>query len=170
MIATVLGNVFTLIATCFTFLTSVRTKKRDMIISDVGTAFFYTIADLILKGYSGVVQNVVGLIRNIVALFLPGNKYINWTLIACGVIFGVYFNNLGFVGLLPVAACCYYSICILDDNPDGKRLKIALIIQALCYTVYSAVLLNIVGVITNLITAVSGTVSLVRTYKTTNNN
>ncbi len=170
MLATVLGNVFSLIATCFTFLTSVRTKKRDMIISDVGTAFFYTIADLVLKGYSGVVQNIVGLIRDIVALFLPGNKYIGWILIGCGIGFGVYFNNLGWVGLLPVAACCFYSICILNNNPDGKRLKIALIIQALSYAVYSAVLLNIVGVITNLATAITAAVSFIRTYKTSGNN
>ena len=71
-----------------------------MIVCDIGSASFYTIADLILKGYSGVVQNAVGIFRNLAALYLPDKKYISWFLVVAAVVLGIYFNNRGLFGII----------------------------------------------------------------------
>lgn len=145
MLNVILGNIFSLIANVFATLNGTRKKKRDMIICDMGAAFCFTISDLVLKGYSGAVQNIVGILRNIVALFMPDNKAIGWTLVAAGVIFGIMFNNKGILGLLPVVSCFYYSICVINKKTTARQLKFAFIINTISFSIYCFIIQNYVG-------------------------
>lgn len=149
MLAIIIGNILSIIAIGFTYMNGQKKEKRDMLMYDIGAAGCFTLADLVLKGYSGVVQNLVGVFRNIVAIFMPKDKYIGWILVACGVIFGVWFNNHGFIGLLPVATSFWYSINVVDKNASGRKLKMALILNNFAYALYSAVLFNVVGFVSD---------------------
>lgn len=149
MTAVIIGNVLTIIAIFFTYLNGTRKNKRDMIICDMGAAVGFTVADLVLKGYSGVVQNLVATIRNIVVLFFPKDKYIKWVLLVCGVVFGILFNNLGLVGLLPVVSAFWYSFCVINTNISARTLKFALVLNSISFAVYSIVILNFVGIVSN---------------------
>lgn len=162
MIEIIIGNILSLVATGFSILNGTRKTRKDMLLCDMGSALSFTLCDWVLKGYSGVVQNLVGLVRDIVALFVENNKVIGWILMACGVIFGVYFNNHGIIGLLPVATCFYYSICVLNPSTTAKQLKFALILNSLSFAIYSAVLWNVVGVITNSIVITTTTMSYLK--------
>ncbi len=162
MINIVIGNILSLVATCFTIANGTRKNKRDMLMCDMGSALSFTLCDWVLKGYSGVVQNLVGLTRDIVALFVKDGKVIGWILVACGVIFGVYFNNHGLIGLLPVVTCCYYSVCVLNPNASPKVLKIALILNSISFAIYSAVLWNVVGVCTNTVVIITTAIAVLK--------
>lgn len=145
----VLGNICTLAAQGFTVLNGTRKKKRDMILCDMAAAALFTLSNLVLKGYTGVVQNAVGFLRNITAIFLPKDKYIGWFLVACGVVLGIYFNNKGFVGLLPVVSGVWYSICVINKKASAKMLKMAFIFNSFCFSAYSFALYNVVGGVAN---------------------
>lgn len=161
----IIGNLISLIAVFFAILNGTRKTKKEMILCDIGSATFYTIADLILKGYSGVVQNLVGIFRNLAALYLPDKKYIGWLLVVAAVVFGIYFNNRGWIGLLPVATSCWYSICIIDKNAGHLKLKVGLILNSMAFLIYSAVLYNLVGVISNLLVVSSTTFTIIKNKK-----
>lgn len=149
MTSVILGNVLTIVAIFFTYLNGTRKNKRDMIICDMGAAVGFTFADVVLKGYSGVVQNLVAAARNVVVLFFPNDKYIKWGLLVCGVVFGVYFNNLGFIGLLPVASAFWYSYCVINTKISAQTLKFALVINSISFAIYSIAILNFVGIVSN---------------------
>lgn len=161
----IIGNLVSLIAVFFAILNGTRKTKKEMIVCDIGSASFYTIADLILKGYSGVVQNAVGILRNLAALYLPDKKYISWFLVVAAVVLGIYFNNRGLIGLLPVASSCWYSICIIDKNASHQKMKVSLILNSTAFLIYSAVLLNLVGVISNLLVVSSTTFAIIKNKK-----
>ena len=47
--------------------------------------FFYFLSTMVLKGYSGAVQNGVSILRNLAALCKLNYKVIEWLLVAAGV-------------------------------------------------------------------------------------
>lgn len=150
-----LGNMFSLVAVVFNYINGTRKKKRDMILCDAGASLFYAIADFLLKGYSGAVMNLVGLFRNICALFFEESKAFAWVLIGCSVVLGIYFNNLGIIGVLPVFTGFYYSICIINTETGPTQMKLAFILNTLAFLIYSVVIQNYIGVISNAIIIVS---------------
>ncbi|MDO4500795.1 MAG: YgjV family protein [Erysipelotrichaceae bacterium] len=156
----IIGNVLALIANFFATLNGTRKNKKDMILCDIGAASFFTISDIVLKGYSGAVQNVVAVLRNLIALYRPDDKYLGKILIALGVILGIYFNNLGFIGLLPVATCFYYSVCVIDKHCGPRQCKIAFILNTIAFAIYSIVIYSIVGLVLNTFVAVTAIISL----------
>ncbi len=116
---------------------------------------FYLAAWTILKGYSAVVQNVVGFFRNIVAIYFPKQMVIGRILVFAGLFFGIYFNNKGFLGLLPVFGSFPLAAASIMKNSSPKLLKYTLILNSLGFTVYGFVTGNVVSIVTNILTIVT---------------
>lgn len=160
-----LGNIITFVAVALIMTSGTRkTKTGILIFQELANACFI-VSGLLLKGYSGVVQNVVAFLRNLVALFLPGNTVIGWILVSCGVIFGIYFNNHGIIGLFPVFCSLPFAVLILRKNKDPIPLKAAMICTSVGYAVYAVVTSNLVGLITNSATAIVTGISVARMIK-----
>ena len=107
-------------------------------------------------------QNIVGMIRNITVLYWPGNTVIGWGLVLSGIVFGILFNNRGIIGLFPVVCSVPFAVMVVLKNEDPVPLKSTMIISSLGYAVYAVVNNNLVGIITNMITAVITGISLYR--------
>ena len=75
-------------------------------------------------------------------------------------VLGIAFNNLGLMGWLPIIASTQYSIAIFRFRNDGRKLRISFLISAAMFAVFSVVILNFVGVVTNTVVAVTAAVSL----------
>lgn len=94
------------------------------------------------------------------------NKYMEWSLVALGVILGICFNNIGFMGLLPVIANLQYAIVMFRLRGNEKILKISFMLNAVMFAAFNGALLNVVGVVTNSIVAVTTAASLIRDART----
>ena len=79
-----------------------------------------------------------------------------------GVVLGIACNNLGFVGLLPVIASLLYTLAIFRYKDRQRPLKTAFIISSILFAIFNGAILNITGVITNLVVAVITAVNLIR--------
>ena len=117
--------------------------------------FFYGLSSLVLGGYSAVVQNVVSILRNFVAMSKISSKVVEWTLIGLGVGLGVYFNNLGLVGWLPILANFEYSIAVFRFKDNERALKASFLVCCLLFTIFNIFIYNAVGVISNTIVIIS---------------
>ena len=73
----------------------------------------YCIGAIVLRGYSGAVQNAVSILRNMTAVGKKPTKTVEWTLVVLGVVLGLVCNNRGFVGLLPVIANLVLFVMII---------------------------------------------------------
>lgn len=77
----------------------------------------------------------------------------------------IVFNNRGLLGWLPIIANLEYSIAVFKLRDNEKLLKITFIINMIMYAVFSAVIMNYVGVLSCVVIAVTTAVSLLRAEK-----
>ena len=165
MIPIILGNTCSLIAMAIDSISSSRKTAREVLLVQALGQVFYGLAATFLKGYSAVVQNVISILRNLTAIREKESKYIEWILIVLAVALGIAFNNLGIIGLFPVIANLEYSLAILKFKDNERALKIAFAINIAMFTVFNAVIWNIVGLISNIVVVATTVTFLVKTRK-----
>lgn len=161
----IIGNILSLCAMISDSISGTRKKHSEIMAVQIVSQFFYGTSSIVLKGYSSTVQNVVAVFRNFAAMKNVKSKVLEWVLIMAGVVLGVLFNNRGLLGWLPVIANLEYSISVFKLRDNEKALKLAFIINMIMYAVFSAVIMNYVGVLSCSIIAVTTAISLIRCNK-----
>ncbi|MBQ4094342.1 MAG: YgjV family protein [Oscillospiraceae bacterium] len=165
MLGIIIGNVASLLATITDSISATRKTTRGMLLMQLLSQSIFTVAALALKGYSGAVQNVVGIIRNLVAISGKTFRGAEWLFAGLGVVFGLYFNNLGAVGLLPVLAGLEYSLAVFRFKDNERALKVAFIVMNTLFVIYNCFVYNIVGAISSGVVVISTIVYLVKSKK-----
>jgi len=158
----ILGNITSILACVSESYSTTRKTNKEALLVQCISQLFYGAGYIILKGYSGLVQNIVSLARNLFAAFGKSNKIIEWTLILAAAVFGIIFNNRGLLGLLPVAGNLLYSIAVFKFKDSNKNLKIAFGISSATYVIYNAAVLNFVGAATSLVIVISVVINLIK--------
>ena len=156
------GNAFSLCAMASDSVSGTRKTKRDILALQSLSQVFYGLGSVILKGYSSTAQNIVSILRNFAAIKEIKSKAVEWTLIALGVILGMLFNNRGLLGWLPIVANLEYSVAVFRFQHNERWLKLAFIVNLLMYSVFSVVIRNYVGIVSNIIVAVITAASLIK--------
>ncbi len=147
IVSIIVGNACSLFAMGTDSLSASRKTVNSMLWIQNICQLLYGVGAVVLKGYSGAVQNVVCIIRNIVVIKGISSKIITWILAIIGVVLGLYFNNLGVMGLLPVIANLQYTLAVFLLKNNQKALKISFFISALLFVFFSLAILNFVGVV-----------------------
>ena len=161
----IIGNLCSLLAMVTDSVSSSRKTAKGVLFVQCISQAIYGAGAIALKGYSAAVQNGVSIFRNIFAIKGGNNKAIEWVLIGLGVVLGLWFNNRGFFGLLPIIANLEYTIAVFRFKDNEKALKIAFMICTMLFAVFNAVILNLVGVAANLVVIVSTIVFLIKDKK-----
>ena len=118
----ILGNIFSLLAVICMAISVVVKSKRKLIGWQVLDTSFFIASTFVLKSYSAVVTNSVSLIRNIFAYEGKLGKKLTCFFCSVVVIVGLYLNNRGAIGWLPVIASVQYTICLyVTENEQQMR-------------------------------------------------
>ncbi len=163
IISIVFGNICSLLAMATDSISSTRKTAKGVLWVQNASQLFYCIGAIVLKGYSGAVQNVVSVIRNLVVIREINSKFVEWTLLILGVVLGLFFNNRSWIGLLPVIANLQYTLAVFRFHDNDRALKTSFMLSALMFAIFSLAIWNIVGLFTNLVVAVTTAVFLLRT-------
>lgn len=158
----IVGNLCSLLAMGTDSLSSAQKTAKQVLWVQNLSQLLYCIGTILLGGYSGAAQNVVSIIRNLIAIKQISKKWIQWTLVVLGIVLGLAFNNIGWVGLLPVIANFQYTLVVFRFRGNEKILKISFLASALMFAVFSGAILNVVGIFTNLVVAVTTFIFLVK--------
>ena len=100
----ILGNACSLLAMITDSVSSTRKTAKGVLLVQSLSQLIYCIGTILLKGYSGAVQNAVSILRNFIAIRKIESRLLEWMLVFLGVALGLGFNNLGLIGYLPVIA------------------------------------------------------------------
>lgn len=165
MLSIVIGNVLSLFATISDSFSSTRKTFKSILLIQTASQVFYIASGIVLKGYSAAVQNSVNIFRNLFAIRGKRSKFMEWFFILIAIVLGIYFNNRGFVGLLPVIANFVYSIAVFRFQNNGLALKASFLFTVLLFTIFNLVILNFVGFASNCILLATTLISLIRDYK-----
>lgn len=158
----IVGNLCSIAAMASDACSATRNNTRSILLFQTLSQLFYGVGALLLKGYSGVVQNVVSVIRNLSALSARRWKALEWVLVLAAVGFGVLFNNRGLVGLLPVAANLEYTAAVFRFRDRERPLKLAFLLNALMYGVFNITILNIAGAAANVVVIITTVAALLK--------
>ncbi|MBQ2310472.1 MAG: YgjV family protein [Erysipelotrichales bacterium] len=163
--AIVLGNLFSLLAMISDSFSGTRKTHREIVAVQILSQFFYGAASIALKAYSSTVQNAVAVFRNLAAMKNIRSRFLEGVLILAGVVFGIAFNNRGWLGWLPVIANLEYSAAVFRFRENERALKLAFILNMSLYAVFSFVIMNYVGTWSCAVITVTTIVSLIHTKK-----
>lgn len=161
----IIGNVCSILAMATDSISSTRKTTKGVLLVQSLSQLIYFIGTVVLKGYSGAVQNAVSILRNFVAIREIHNKYVEWILAGLGVVLGLAFNNLGFMGLLPVIANFQYTIAIFRFQDNERALKISFAIAIGLFAVFNIAIYNVVGMLSNSVVFVTTVAVLLKTNK-----
>lgn len=131
---------------------SISSKKntiKEILFFQSLSQVIYGISSIILGGYSAAVQNAVTIIRNYFASKEKTYPSIEVVLIILGVVLGYAFNNLRYIGFLPIIANFQYSVVVFKFKKNEKMIKISFAICIFIYVIFNFLILNIVGGFTN---------------------
>lgn len=165
MFEIVIGNICSLLACVCDSVSGTRKTKRSILITQIVSQFFYIASSFALKAYSAVVQNVVTIFRNLYSVSDKQSKIMDWVFIACQVIFGLYFNNRGLLGLIPIVANLEYSLVLFAFKNNTKIIKIAFIVSVLLFAIFNFSIMNYIGGMSCAIIVITTTISI---YKESN--
>lgn len=145
----IIGNVLTVIAMVFMlFAVSQKDNKKLIIIQGV-SHFFFALSGIVLKGYSGVVQDVIGFVRNLAISKRIINKSIRIFLLTAGVVFGITLNNKGLIGVLPIVGTFQYTLVSTDEKSQNKTVQLSIIVNSILMIFYSIAINNYANIMTN---------------------
>ena len=161
----IIGNILCLCAMVTDSFSGTRKKHSEIMAVQIVSQFFYAACSIVLKGYSSTVQNVVAVFRNYAAMKNVKSRALEWTLIMAGVVLGAFFNNRGLLGWLPIIANFEYSVAVFKLRDNERALKLAFIVNMVLFAVFSAVIMNYVGVLSCSVITVTTAVSLVKGLK-----
>ena len=160
--AIIWGNVFTLLAMVCNAISSTRKTPQGVLWVQNLSQGVYVVSAIVLKGYSAAVQNVIGVIRNLIATRKGSHKAVEWILIVLGVALGIVFNNRGWLGWFPILANLEYSLAIYWFKDNEYILKITFAVYMLMYTVFNLCLFNFVGFIANMVVIITTVTCIIR--------
>ena len=163
-----IGNLCSLLAMVTDSIGSAQKTAKGVLIMQSVSQAIYGISGIALKGYSAAVQSVVSILRNLTAIAGREEKWLQYLWVVLGVVLGLYFNNRGLFGWLPVVANLEYSVAVFKFKDNERALKIAFCINIILFTIFNAGLFNIVGVCCSTVVLVTTIMSLVKGKKEKN--
>lgn len=147
----ILGNFFSLLAMISDSFSSSRKTVRSMLLVQCLGLFFFAVSSICLKGYSAAVQNLVSIFRNLLASSKYKSKVLEWIMVGLAVVLGLLFNNLGWIGTLPVIGNLEYTLAMFRFRDNERLLKFAFLVNICLYAVFNFVIMNFVGLIANIV-------------------
>lgn len=114
------ANILTIIGQLITFYSSTRKQKNQILIFQIVAMAVMSCGSLLLKGYSAIVMDAVAILRNLFSIFSINFKGLPIFFIVLSLILGYLFNNMGFIGYLPMIANVGQSIFRIEQEHDDK--------------------------------------------------
>lgn len=118
----IVGNFFSLLSAICIWVSVVKQSKKDFMYWQIGDTFFGIVANVALYAYAALVISIICFVRNILSFMDKLTQKITIVLLLISVVVGLYANNLGAIGLLPIIASASYTVCIyLTKNEQQMR-------------------------------------------------
>lgn len=156
----VIGNIIALIASLIMVYTGILKNKKKIIYFQTVQIGLFVVSNLVLGGISGAIINAISIVRNILCykekLDLKGKIIIT----ILSVVLTLAFNNLGFIGLLPLISTVSY-IWFMDIK-DIKIFKLLFSFTNLLWFIYDIIIKSYTSAVFDFATIVANIVSILK--------
>lgn len=123
----ILGTIFSLCCAILMAWSTFSKNKKSMTRIQIFNPIFGALSNFFFCSYSAVVVNIVNVIRNYLTYKGRLNKIITTLCIIFYILFGVFFNTKGWVGVFPIlASSSYCMFCLISKNTQSLRFGLLL--------------------------------------------
>lgn len=137
MLVLIIGNIFSLFSAICIAISVIKKSKKDLMYWQIGDTFFGIIANIALSAYAALVISVICFIRNILSYKDKLTINITYILLILSVVIGLYANNRGVIGWLPIIASASYTICVYVTKNE-QQMRWALVFNLMLWFVHNA--------------------------------
>ena len=159
----IIANIFGLVSAFILIYMGSIKEKNTILKYQIVQTFFGGLCDLILGGIPSVITNILNIIRNVLVTNNKFNKTYMILLILISTVLVLYFNNLGFIGFIPLANFIFYTIFV--DTKDNIIFKYVFIISMITWFIYDFIIKAYSSSFFDLITIVIAFVTLFKMKK-----
>lgn len=154
----IIGNVIALIGSILMVIVGILNKKNQILIVQTIQIGLFIASNLFLGGITGVIINAISLVRNIICYRGKLGIIPKIIITVLSTSLSIAFNNLGFIGFLPVVSTVVYVW--LMDIKDVKKFKLVVAFTMLMWFVYditiksyTSSIFDFISLISNLVTS-----------------
>lgn len=143
-------------------LSTMAAKKENIMKVQTGGTVMLLAADILAKGYSGAVQDLVAIIRNLTVIKGIHKMWLNAVFIVSGLALGIAFNNQSFYGFFPIFANFQFSCLVLWKKADEIIIKLSVLVSNICWAIFNFHLKNYANMAINIAICVSSAIFVIR--------
>lgn len=157
------GNVVALIASLLmVYAGTIKDRKKIIYIQTLQISTF-TLSALILGGYTGAIVNLISIARNILCYKDKLTNSMKAILILLSIIFSLLFNNLGFLGLLPLISTVIYTLFM--DVKSAIKLKLLIVFTIMFWLIYDILIHSYTSAVFDFFTMIFHTITICQLSK-----
>lgn len=160
MVSIIIGNIIALIASILMVYSGMLKQKKKILYFQTVQIGMSVISNIILGGITGAIINALSMIRNILCYKnkLGLKEKIIITILA--IILTFKFNNLGYIGLLPLISTVSYIW--LMNIKDVRKFKLLIIFTMLMWLVYDVVIKSYTSAIFDFMNIIANMLTLLQ--------
>jgi hypothetical protein len=158
MIYIVIGNIIALIASVLMVYSGILREKKKIIYVQTIQIGLSVISNLVLGGITGAIINALSCIRNILCYKDKLGTKEKTIIIILSIILSLIFNNIGFIGILPVISTVAYIL--LMNTKNVIKFKILIIVTMIMWLIYDLYIKSYTSAIFDFMNIVANIISI----------
>jgi len=162
MIRIILANLGSLGAMICDSYSGTRKSKKDILWAQTASQFFYLASAIILQTYSAAAQNLVAIFRNVYGAGNNKNLILDWVFVISPVALGLFLNNQGALGLVPIFANLQYALVVLVLKGKPRAIKTSFAICCSAFIFFNFAVKNYVGTVSCVVVVATTVLSLIK--------
>ena len=159
----IIGNIIALIASVLMLLVSSSKNKKKIIIYQTIQVALLTLSSLILGGIAGAIINALTIVRNILCYNNKLTKTNIFIISISIIVLSLAFNNLGYIGLLPLISTILYTMSI--NTKSTIKLKSMILLNMICWGIYDVVIMSYTSAVFEFIATITSIVTISQLLK-----
>lgn len=163
MINTVIGNIISFIASIIMVYAGYIKEKKKILFMQIIQISLSVVSNLVLGGYTGAIINALSCVRDILCYKDKLGVKEKIILIFLSVTLTLIFNNLGWIGLLPLMSTTVYIIFM--NVRDVKKFKYLTIYTMLMWLIYEFYIKSYTSSVFDFFTIISCVIALIQIKK-----
>ncbi|MEE1305436.1 MAG: YgjV family protein [Agathobacter sp.] len=157
-----IGNAICLVGACLMVLTGLIKKKEHVLLTQCAQFGIMGVGNLVLGGVSGLISNLVSILRNVICLKFKFTIPLKIVFIAIQFVLTFIFNSEGIFGWLPAIAAAIFT-WFLDVKSD-IQLKYVIIFTELFWIVYDIHNKNFTSLFFDIMTIITSIIGIYRLH------
>lgn len=155
-----IGNAIMLIASLIMVCVGLMKTRKQILVWQTIQIAMMGVGSVFLGSIPGLIANIVGVVRNLVGYHGKLNRTNQVIICVAAVVSTLVCNNLGMIGLFPIAAAVWYTLGM--NTPDIKKLKWLILGTLVLWVIHDFAIHSYVSFTFNMISIMTCLIGILR--------